>query len=111
VATSKLAGYLEYPLEAFDYYSKLGIDRVVCEQKHMSSRAVVIIYRDETVVERRFGITGEGSRSRCASRVANRAASGTIEYGAKVCSSLPSLLLGCRFDRGFPARTFSSYGD
>ncbi|MCY7336219.1 MAG: polynucleotide kinase-phosphatase [Chamaesiphon sp.] len=60
VATSKLAGYLEYPTEAFDYYSKLGINRVVCEQKHMGSRAVVIICRDEAVVERRFGITGEG---------------------------------------------------
>ena len=60
VATSKLAGYLEYPTEAFDYYSKLGINQVVCEQKHMGSRVVAIICRDEAVVERRFGITGEG---------------------------------------------------
>jgi protein phosphatase len=60
VATSKLAGYLEYPTEAFDYYSKLGINQVVCEQKHMGSRVVVIICRDEAVVERRFGITEEG---------------------------------------------------
>nr|WP_310412200.1 hypothetical protein [Chamaesiphon sp. OTE_8_metabat_110] len=60
VATSKLPGYLEYPTEAFDYYRSSGINEVVCEEKHMGSRAVIIICRDEAAVERRFGITGEG---------------------------------------------------
>jgi protein phosphatase len=60
VATSKLPGYLEYPTEAFDYYWMMGINEVVCEEKHMGSRAVVIICRDEAAVEKRFGITGEG---------------------------------------------------
>jgi protein phosphatase len=60
VATSKLPRYLEYPTEAFDYYRTLGINEVVCEEKHMGSRAVIVICRDEATVEKRFGITGEG---------------------------------------------------
>jgi protein phosphatase len=60
VATSKLPGYLEYPTEAFDYYRMMGINEVVCEEKHMGSRAVIIICKDEAAVEKRFGITGEG---------------------------------------------------
>jgi len=32
----------------------------MCEEKHMGSRAVVIVCRDESVAQRRFGIEGEG---------------------------------------------------
>ena len=39
-----------------------GVPRVVCEQKHMGSRAVVIVCRDEEAARRRFGVTGEGDR-------------------------------------------------
>jgi protein phosphatase len=60
VATSSLPGYLEYPTEAFAYYQKQGITTVVCEEKHMGSRAVVVICRNEATVEKRFGITNEG---------------------------------------------------
>jgi protein phosphatase len=60
VATSALPGYLEYPTEALEYYQKQGITTVVCEEKHMGSRAVVVICRDETTVEKRFGIINEG---------------------------------------------------
>ena len=39
--------YLEYPTETFDYFRKNGVERVVCEEKHMGSRAeVVIVCRD-----------------------------------------------------------------
>jgi protein phosphatase len=58
--TSQQPGYLEYPREAFAYYRHEGVATVVCEQKHMGSRAVVIVCRDETVAQRRFGVTGEG---------------------------------------------------
>lgn len=58
--TSKRPDYLEYPEEAFTYYRHEGISKVVCEQKHMGSRAVVIVCRDEDAARRRFGITGEG---------------------------------------------------
>ena len=54
--TSGLSGYLEYPCEAFDYYKMRGIGRVVCEQKHMGSRAVIVLCRDSETAEKRFGI-------------------------------------------------------
>lgn len=59
--TSQREDYLEYPDEAFAYYRKEGISQVVCEQKHMGSRSVVVLCRDEEVAKERFGIEGEGS--------------------------------------------------
>ena len=58
--TTSEPGYLEYPTEAFAYYRNANVPAVVCEQKHMGSRAVVIICRDEAVARRRFGVTDEG---------------------------------------------------
>jgi protein phosphatase len=58
--SAKEPGYLEYPREAFQYYAQEGVAEVICEQKHMGSRAVVIICREEEVAKRRFGIEGEG---------------------------------------------------
>ncbi len=58
--TSKDAGLLEHPPEAFAYYRHEGIPRVICEQKHMGSRAVVIICRDEEAARKRFGVVEEG---------------------------------------------------
>ena len=59
--TSPLPGYLEHPAEAFAYYKKRGITQVVCEQKHMGSRAVIVLCRDREVAARRFHMT-DGSR-------------------------------------------------
>lgn len=59
--TSHEAGLLEHPAEAFRYYLNEGIGRVVCEEKHMGSRAVVIVCRESEVVRRRFGITEDES--------------------------------------------------
>ena len=58
--TSKEPGLLEHPAEAFAYYRLEGIAHVVCEEKHMGSRAVVIVCRDEDAARQRFGVTGEG---------------------------------------------------
>ncbi len=58
--TSKEAGLLEHPAQAFAYYREEGIQQVVCEEKHMGSRAVVIVCRDEDSARRRFGIVDEG---------------------------------------------------
>ncbi|WP_228056567.1 polynucleotide kinase-phosphatase [Microcoleus sp. LEGE 07076] len=55
-ATSKEPGLLEHPAEAFNYYQQQGVSTVVCEEKHMGSRAVVIVCRDESAAKRRFGI-------------------------------------------------------
>ncbi len=40
-------GYLEHPAEAFAYFRNQGVPHVVCEEKHMGSRAVVVVCRDE----------------------------------------------------------------
>jgi protein phosphatase len=58
--TTQQPGLLEHPAEAFEYYRTQGIPRVICEEKHMGSRAVIILCRDETAAYKRFGITGEG---------------------------------------------------
>ena len=60
VATSTKPGLLEHPAEAFAYYQQAGVSTVVCEEKHMGSRTVVILCRDEAVANRRFGILNEG---------------------------------------------------
>jgi protein phosphatase len=54
--TSPLEGHLEHPAEAFAAYLKQGLDRVVCEEKHMGSRAVVVVARDAGVAAARFGV-------------------------------------------------------
>ncbi|WP_255955014.1 polynucleotide kinase-phosphatase [Streptomyces odontomachi] len=52
--------YLEHPAEAFAHYAADGVARVVCEEKHMGSRAVVLVCRDAGVVRERFGMDGAG---------------------------------------------------
>ncbi len=59
--TSTKDGYLEYPSEAFSYYRSAGVPTVVCEEKHMGSRAVVVVGKNEDTVQRRFGIQGDGA--------------------------------------------------
>ena len=54
--TSGLDSYLEYPIEAFDYYKTHGIGKVVCEQKHMGSRAVIVLCKDSETAAKRFGV-------------------------------------------------------
>ncbi|MFF3314036.1 polynucleotide kinase-phosphatase [Streptomyces sp. NPDC003035] len=57
-AASKEDGYLEHPAEAFAQYAADGVERVVCEEKHMGSRAVALVCRNEDVARERFGVTG-----------------------------------------------------
>jgi protein phosphatase len=57
--TTTREAYLEYPTEAFAHFRNQGVPRVICEEKHMGSRAVVVICRDEDVARRRFGVVGE----------------------------------------------------
>ncbi|UUU25474.1 polynucleotide kinase-phosphatase [Streptomyces sp. DSM 40750] len=57
-ATSHIEGYLEHPAEAFAQYKEDGVARVVCEEKHMGSRAVALICRDADVARERFGVVG-----------------------------------------------------
>jgi len=55
-ATTTLEGLLEHPAEAFAAFRRDGVTRVVCEEKHMGSRAVVVVCRDAEVAARRFAI-------------------------------------------------------
>ena len=59
--TSGEAGLLEHPAEAFAYYRSQGVPRLVCQEKHMGSRAVVIVCRDEDAARVRFGVVRESS--------------------------------------------------
>ncbi|MFC7441896.1 polynucleotide kinase-phosphatase [Laceyella putida] len=54
--TSGQPGYLEHPEEALRYYGQRGVLRVICEEKHMGSRAVVIVCRNKQVPLERFGV-------------------------------------------------------
>ncbi|MFF4895598.1 polynucleotide kinase-phosphatase [Streptomyces sp. NPDC001068] len=55
-ATSHVEGYLEHPAEAFAQFAEDGVARVVCEEKHMGSRAVALVCRDEEAARKRFGV-------------------------------------------------------
>ncbi|GAA2329742.1 polynucleotide kinase-phosphatase [Streptomyces kunmingensis] len=55
-ATSSQDGYLEHPAEAFAQYAADGVTRVVCEEKHMGSRAVALVCKDAEAARERFGV-------------------------------------------------------
>jgi protein phosphatase len=54
-ATSREPGLLEHPDQALDEFAAAGVAEVVCEEKHMGSRAIVVVCRDEGAARRRFG--------------------------------------------------------
>jgi protein phosphatase len=57
-ATSTEPGLLEHPAQAFAAYRHDGVGRVMCQEKHMGSRAVVVVCRDGVAAVRRFGLAG-----------------------------------------------------
>ena len=59
-AAARDGDLLERPAEVFDYFREEGATSLVCEEKHMGSRAVVVLCRDESAAARRFGIRGDG---------------------------------------------------
>ena len=61
VGTSKRLDCLEHPDDAFSYFRKAGVNEVVCEEKHMGSRAVVVFARDRDAARLRFGITNDAA--------------------------------------------------
>ena len=62
--TSSEPGLLEHPAEAFTYYRTQGAPKVICEEKHMGSRAVVVVCQDEQAAKERFGVTRRRDRHR-----------------------------------------------
>jgi protein phosphatase len=88
--TSRAPGLLEHPAEAFAYYRGQGVARVVCEEKHMGSRAVVIVCRDADAARRRFGVSGDEGGA-CLTRTGRRFFDGAAteaEFLARVRAAL-----------------------
>ena len=69
--TSQSSGLLEHPAEAFAYFRHAGVPRVICEEKHMGSRAVIVVCRDSDAARKRFGIV-EGEFGICYTRTGRR---------------------------------------
>ncbi|HUZ23999.1 MAG TPA: polynucleotide kinase-phosphatase [Streptosporangiaceae bacterium] len=61
VATSTRPDLLEHPEQAFEYFRAEGVDQVVCEEKHMGSRAVVLVRATPAAAQARFGAPGDQS--------------------------------------------------
>ena len=59
--TSRRPDLLEHPDEAFEHYRSRGVEQVICQEKHMGSRAVVIVCKDATTARERFGVTEEAA--------------------------------------------------
>ena len=57
--TTSNPGLLEHPAEGFTYYRKQGVSKVIWEEKHMGSRAVVVVCRDPETTKRRFGVSDD----------------------------------------------------
>jgi predicted kinase/8-oxo-dGTP pyrophosphatase MutT (NUDIX family)/diadenosine tetraphosphatase ApaH/serine/threonine PP2A family protein phosphatase len=57
--TTDQPGLLEHPRQAFDYFRSQGVGRVICEEKHMGSRAVVVVCKEADAAARRFGVRTE----------------------------------------------------
>jgi protein phosphatase len=57
VATARDGELLEHPAQAFEAYREAGVGPVVCEEKHMGSRAVLLVCRSAGDAAARFGVT------------------------------------------------------
>jgi protein phosphatase len=60
VAASDRPGLLEHPADALAVYRREGVPRVVCERKHMGSRAVVVVCQRPEVARDWFGAESPG---------------------------------------------------
>jgi protein phosphatase len=54
-ATAPDGDLLEHPATAFEFYRRDGVSQVICEEKHMGSRAVVLVCRNAHAAAARFG--------------------------------------------------------
>ena len=57
--TTNTSDLLEHPAEAFAYYRKQGVTDVIWQEKHMGSRAILVICRDPETARKRFGIADD----------------------------------------------------
>jgi protein phosphatase len=69
--TSAIDGWLERPEEAFAYYGSKSVKTLVAEEKHMGSRALILLARTQEVAAKRFGVH-DGSRGVIVTRTGRR---------------------------------------
>ena len=70
--TSTQPGWLEHPAEAFAYFRNQGVPHIICEEKHMGSRAVLVLCRDGKAAAQRFGVPEDGPTGVCYTRTGRR---------------------------------------
>jgi protein phosphatase len=58
--TAAAGELLEHPDQVFGYFCEARVQQVVCQEKHMGSRAVVVLAKDDVAAQRRFGVVDEG---------------------------------------------------
>ncbi|NRG46313.1 polynucleotide kinase-phosphatase [Bacillus sp. CRN 9] len=58
---SKKADFLEHPEEAIAYYRQNGIETLIAEKKHMGSRAILFIFKDEAASMKYTGLHSLGT--------------------------------------------------
>ena len=68
---SDLPHLLEHPAQAFEQYLEDGLDNVICEEKHMGSRAIMVLGKDQETITERFGIK-EPNAGICYTRTGRR---------------------------------------
>ena len=69
--TSDLPGILEHPAQALNQYREDGVQWVICEEKHMGSRGILVLGRDPEAIRRKFGIL-EPNAGVCYTRTGRR---------------------------------------
>jgi hypothetical protein len=88
--TSERDGYLEHPAEAIDFYKRSGMKVAICEEKHMGSRAVLVVAQDPEVARRRFGVTS-GEQGMIYTRTGRQFFAGRVQTQAAVARAATAL--------------------
>jgi predicted kinase len=70
VATSRREDLLEHPEQAFEAYRADGVTSVLCEEKHMGSRAVLLVCRSPQAARARFGVPADAAEASPAAHAA-----------------------------------------
>jgi len=82
VTTSQRPGTLEHPEQAFAAYRADGVSSVLCEEKHMGSRAVLLVCRSPDVAPARFGLPAPAAEAAPAGPAAEAAPAGPAAEAA-----------------------------
>jgi len=55
-STAPSGGYLEHPEQAMEFYRQRGVNDIVAEEKHMGSRALLVVCKNADTAVKRFGV-------------------------------------------------------